>query len=105
MTASTSTQYRAGAPKPLTLGELRNIPDFDARTVSISGVLLTTTSLGGASMVSCQGVFHPGSSKQGIALRAEMASNWVAKIRGDILRDLKDALLGVLAGLCMVRNL
>ena len=36
MTASTSTQYRAGAPKPLTLGELRNIPDFDARTVSIS---------------------------------------------------------------------
>src|SRR3954463_8426237 len=36
MTASTSTQYRAGAPKPRTLGELRSIPDFDARTVSIS---------------------------------------------------------------------
>jgi magnesium chelatase subunit I len=36
MTASTSLQSRPGNPKPRTLGELRNIPDFDAETASIS---------------------------------------------------------------------
>jgi len=36
MTVSTSTQFRAGAPKPRTLGELRSIPDFDARAGWIS---------------------------------------------------------------------
>jgi magnesium chelatase subunit I len=36
MTASTSLQARPGTPKPRTLGELRNIPDFDAGTTSIS---------------------------------------------------------------------
>jgi magnesium chelatase subunit I len=36
MTASTSMQSRPGHPKPRTLGELRSIPDFDARTASIS---------------------------------------------------------------------
>ena len=36
MTASTSLQTRPGTPKPRTLGELRNIPDFDAGTASIS---------------------------------------------------------------------
>jgi magnesium chelatase subunit I len=34
--ASTSTQHRSGAGRPRTLGELRNIPDFDARTASVS---------------------------------------------------------------------
>jgi magnesium chelatase subunit I len=36
MTASTSMQSRPGHAKPRTLGELRSIPDFDARTASIS---------------------------------------------------------------------
>jgi magnesium chelatase subunit I len=36
MTASTSMQPRPGQSKPRTLGELRGIPDFDARTASIS---------------------------------------------------------------------
>ena len=36
MTASMPTQHRPGHPKPRTLGELRSIPDFDARTASIS---------------------------------------------------------------------
>ncbi len=36
MTASTSTQHRSGHSKPRTLGELRSIPDFDARAASIS---------------------------------------------------------------------
>src|SRR3984893_14321120 len=36
MTVSTSSQPRAGTPKPRTLGELRNMPDFDAGTTSIS---------------------------------------------------------------------
>src|SRR5580704_911429 len=36
MTASTSFQSRPGTAKPRTLGELRNIPDFDAETASIS---------------------------------------------------------------------
>jgi magnesium chelatase subunit I len=36
MTASTSTQFRAGAPKPHTLGALRSIPDFDARAGWVS---------------------------------------------------------------------
>jgi magnesium chelatase subunit I len=36
MTASTSTQSRPGHVKPRTLGELRSIPDFDARLASIS---------------------------------------------------------------------
>ncbi len=36
MTVSTSLQSRPGTPKPRTLGELRNIPDFDAGTTSIS---------------------------------------------------------------------
>jgi magnesium chelatase subunit I len=36
MTASTSLQSRLGKEKPRTLGELRNIPDFDAETASIS---------------------------------------------------------------------
>ena len=36
MTASISLPSRPGTPKPRTLGELRNIPDFDARTTSIS---------------------------------------------------------------------
>src|SRR5450631_2042512 len=36
MTASTSLQARPATPKPRTLGELRNIPDFDAGTASIS---------------------------------------------------------------------
>src|ERR1700680_4735348 len=36
MTASTSLQSRPGKEKPRTLGELRNIPDFDAETASIS---------------------------------------------------------------------
>jgi len=35
MTASTSLQT-SGHPKPRTLGELKRIPDFDARTVSRS---------------------------------------------------------------------
>src|SRR6202167_2991580 len=37
MTNSTATtQSRSGSPKPKTLGELRNIPDFDARTAATS---------------------------------------------------------------------
>jgi magnesium chelatase subunit I len=36
MTVSTSMQSRPGHAKPRTLGELRSIPDFDARTASIS---------------------------------------------------------------------
>ncbi len=36
MTASTSPQQRSSLSKPRTLGELRSIPDFDARTTSIS---------------------------------------------------------------------
>src|SRR6202790_861789 len=36
MTASTSLQSRPGKEKPRTPGELRNIPDFDAETASIS---------------------------------------------------------------------
>jgi magnesium chelatase subunit I len=36
MTASTSMSGRAGQPKPRTIGELRSIPDYDARTASIS---------------------------------------------------------------------
>jgi len=36
MTVSTSLQPRSGTPKPRTLGELRNIPDFDTGTTSIS---------------------------------------------------------------------
>jgi magnesium chelatase subunit I len=36
MTANTSTQSRPGHSKPRTLGELRSIPDFDARAASIS---------------------------------------------------------------------
>jgi magnesium chelatase subunit I len=36
MTASQSTQHRSSHPKPRTLGELRGIPDFDARAASIS---------------------------------------------------------------------
>jgi magnesium chelatase subunit I len=36
MTASTSMQFRPGHAKPRTIGELRSIPDFDARTASIS---------------------------------------------------------------------
>jgi magnesium chelatase subunit I len=35
MTASTSLQSSAGHPKPRTLGELKRIPDFDARTASL----------------------------------------------------------------------
>src|ERR1700724_3482227 len=36
MTVSTSMQSRSGHAKPRTIGELRSIPDFDARTASIS---------------------------------------------------------------------
>jgi magnesium chelatase subunit I len=36
MTASTSMSGRPAAGKPRTIGELRNIPDYDARTASIS---------------------------------------------------------------------
>src|SRR5450432_756715 len=36
MTASTSMQSRPGGSKPRTLGELKNIPDFDAQTASLS---------------------------------------------------------------------
>jgi magnesium chelatase subunit I len=36
MTGNTSTLHRSGAGKPRTLGELRSIPDFDARTASVS---------------------------------------------------------------------
>jgi magnesium chelatase subunit I len=36
MMASSFTQYRSGSAKPHTLGELRGIPDFDARAASIS---------------------------------------------------------------------
>src|SRR5580698_2968652 len=36
MTASTSMQSRPGQSRPRTLGELRSIPDFDARTASVS---------------------------------------------------------------------
>src|ERR1700735_3364052 len=37
MTNTSATQHsRSGNPKPKTLGELRNIPDFDARTAAIS---------------------------------------------------------------------
>jgi magnesium chelatase subunit I len=36
MTVSLSTQHRSGHSKHRTLGELRSIPDFDARTTSIS---------------------------------------------------------------------
>src|SRR5271167_865484 len=35
MTASTSLHSSAGHPKPRTLGELKRIPDFDARTASL----------------------------------------------------------------------
>jgi len=36
MMSSLSTQYRSGPAKPQTLGELRGIPDFDARAATIS---------------------------------------------------------------------
>ena len=36
MTASTSTQVWAGRSKPRTIGELKSIPDFDARGASRS---------------------------------------------------------------------
>src|SRR5580692_9316454 len=37
MTNTTATSHsRSGSPKPRTLGELRSIPDFDARTAAIS---------------------------------------------------------------------
>jgi MoxR-like ATPase len=37
MTSTTATsQSRSGSPKPRTLGELRSIPDFDARTGAVS---------------------------------------------------------------------
>src|SRR5690242_8350500 len=36
MTASTSTPGKSGHARPRTVGELRNIPDFDARSASLS---------------------------------------------------------------------
>src|ERR1700692_1595726 len=36
MTLSTSTATRSGLPKPRTVGELRSIPDFDARSAGVS---------------------------------------------------------------------
>src|SRR6201997_1904794 len=36
MNVSTSNPSKSGAPKPKTLGELRSIPDFDARGASVS---------------------------------------------------------------------